>query len=427
MGKVQRAAAEKKWGGAKTVTTQVVKAEANARDAPEASRLPLVIALNCLPDCSLEEKELKGVAKIEHVSLAQLGEGKIEAASAVLLHSLAHLPRAAQRRLQPWHLILTLSCMDKMVDSALANELGLQLLHVDSAREEEIADTVLALLLGLLRHTHVLASHGYASAGWLGTIHSLCKGMRRSKGMVIGIVGATAPARAVASRSLAFRMKVQYFDPEEGKENQRRRAFPAGAEKINCLKQLLSTSDIVTLHCELTNDTVQLINTDSLQHMKPGAVVVNTSSSHLLDDCAMKEALINGTIAGCALDGIEGPQWLEAWVREMPNVLILPRSADYSEEVWAEIRCKAVSVLCSYFVDGVIPSNALIDDDDNDDDAYSNQAQSLPWQEEATKPSKVEKNEQSKRSVIGSSQDTASQKGAFQEFRSKQQQLYYQA
>ena len=46
-----------------------------------------------------------------------------------------------------------------------------------------------------------------------------------------------------------------------------------------------------------------------------GAVVVNTSSSHLLDDCAVKEALINGTIAGVALDGIEGPQWLEAWVQ----------------------------------------------------------------------------------------------------------------
>lgn len=42
--------------------------------------------------------------------------------------------------------------------------------------------------------------------------------------------------------------------------------------------------------------------------------MVNTSSSHLLDDCALKEALINGTVAGCALDGIEGPQWLEAWV-----------------------------------------------------------------------------------------------------------------
>lgn len=201
MGKVHRATAEKK----KTNEVVVIA----------APRLPLVVALNCLPDCSLEEEALQGVAQIEHVSLTQVGEGKIETAAAVLLHSLAYLPRAAQRRLQPWQLILTLSCMDKMVDSALANELGLQLLHVDSGRSEEIADTVMALLLGLLRHTHVLASHGYASAGWLGTMHSSCKGMRRSKGMVIGIVGASASACAVASRCLAFRMKVVYFDPEQ--------------------------------------------------------------------------------------------------------------------------------------------------------------------------------------------------------------------
>ena len=217
MGKVHRATAEKKKGGVKPITSQVLKSEGTPtpRDGPDAPRLPLVVALNCLPDCSLEEAILNGVAKVEHVSLVQVGEGKIESAAAVLLHSLAYLPRAAQRRLQPWQLILTLSCMDKVVDSALANELGLQLLHVDSGRAEEIADTVMALLLGLLRHTHVLASYGYASAGWLGTMHSSCKGMRRSKGMLIGIVGVTASAIAVANRCLAFRMKVVYFDPEE--------------------------------------------------------------------------------------------------------------------------------------------------------------------------------------------------------------------
>lgn len=45
-----------------------------------------------------------------------------------------------------------------------------------------------------------------------------------------------------------------------------------------------------------------------------GAILVNTSSSRLLDDCALKQAIIDGTVAGCALDGVEGPHWLEAWV-----------------------------------------------------------------------------------------------------------------
>jgi hypothetical protein len=177
--------------------------------------LPLVIALNCLEDCRLEVEALSGVAEFRHVGLTQVTEGKIETAMAVLLHSLAYLPCAAQRRLQPWQLILCLSCVDKAVDTALAAELGLQLVHVDSKRVEEVADTTLALILGLLRHTHVLAKKSYASsAGWLGTSHSACKGMHRCKGLVVGIVGTSATACAVAVRSLAFRMVVIYFDPE---------------------------------------------------------------------------------------------------------------------------------------------------------------------------------------------------------------------
>lgn len=338
---------------------------------------PLIVALNCLEDYHLEEEALSGVAHIQHVGLPQVSEGKIEAAIAVLLHSLSFLPRAAQRRLQPWQLILCLGSVDKAADSSLASELGLHLLHVDTGRAEEVADTVMALVLGLLRHTHVLAEWGLSNlGGWLGTIQPVCRGMRRCRGLVMGIVGRSASACALASRTLAFKMKVLYFEVEEGKDGilHGRLNFPAAARKVQSLKELLAASDVVSLHCSLTTETVQLINADALQHIKPGALLVNTSSSHLLDDCALKQALIDGTVAGCALDGVEGPQWMEAWVREMPNVLILPRSADYSEEVWMEIRAKAVTILRSFLLDGVVPSSAVSDEDDDDRD--------YAWQEE---------------------------------------------
>jgi phosphoglycerate dehydrogenase-like enzyme len=284
----------------------------------EAQALPLVVALNCLEDCRLEQDALAGIAEVRHVGLTQVTEGKIESATAVLTSSLAYLPGAAQRRLKPWQLILCLSCVDKAVDSALASELGLQLIHVDSKRVEEVADTTLALVLGLLRHTHVLARKGHASAaGWLGTTQSVCTGMRRCKGLVLGIIGASPTACAVAVRSLAFRMVVVYFDPEvmaplpplparpalelghlrphffsnppslrahahnavsrfcgnaqnvEGQQGGKRR-LPVAAKKVNSLKELLASSDIVSLHCALANDTVQLINAESLELMKQG-------------------------------------------------------------------------------------------------------------------------------------------------------------
>ena len=51
-------------------------------------------------------------------------------------------------------------------------------------------------------------------------------------------------------------------------------------------------------------------------------------------------------------------------VREMPNVLILPRSADYSEEVWMEIREKAIAILQSFLYEGVVPNNVISDEDE---------------------------------------------------------------
>jgi phosphoglycerate dehydrogenase-like enzyme len=178
---------------------------------------PLVVTLNCLDDPSLEQDALSGAAAVEHAPLSALSAGRVESAAAVLLPSLAFLPRAAQRRLRPWQLLLCLGSPDRAADAAAAAELGLRLVHVDANRAEEVADTVMALFLGLLRRTHLLSRHASSSsspaAGWLGSVQPLCRGMRRCRGLVLGIVGVNAAARCLATRSLAFRMSVLYFDP----------------------------------------------------------------------------------------------------------------------------------------------------------------------------------------------------------------------
>ncbi|PSS24263.1 C-terminal binding protein like [Actinidia chinensis var. chinensis] len=344
--------------------------------------LPLVVTLNCIEDTVLEQECLSGVAAVEHVPLSRLAEAKIESAAAVLLHSLAFLPRAAQRRLRPWQLVLCLGSSDPSVDSSLAADLGLRrLVHVDVSRAEEVADTVMALFLGLLRRTHLLSRHTLSASGWLGSVQPLCRGMRRCRGLVLGIIGRSASARSLATRSLAFKMSVLYYDIREitstqGKEKLSRSslAFPSAARRMDTLNDLLAASDLISLHCALTNETIQIINADCLQHIKPGAFLVNTGSSQLLDDCAVKQLLIDGTLAGCALDGADGPQWMEAWVREMPNVLILPRSADYSEEVWMEIREKSISILQTFFLDGVVPNNAASDEEGEESElGYENE------------------------------------------------------
>ncbi|XP_057780472.1 C-terminal binding protein AN-like [Salvia miltiorrhiza] len=338
--------------------------------AHQSQPLPLVVTLNCIEDTAVEQECLSGAALVEHVPLSHLADSRIESAAAVLIHSLAFLPRAAQRRLRPWQLILCLGSSDRAVDSALAAELGLdRLVHVDVSRAEEVADTVMALVLGLLRRTHLLSRHALSAAGWLGSLQPLCRGMRRCRGLVLGIVGRSASATSLASKSLAFKMSVLYFDVQEGNRRVNRSSigFPPAARRMDTLNDLLAASDVISLHCALTEETIQIMNADCLQHVKPGSFLVNTGSSQLLDDCSIKQLLLDGTLAGCAIDGAEGPQWMEAWVREMPNVLILPQSADYSEEVWMEIREKAISILQQFFIDNVIPKHDVSDEEEDEE------------------------------------------------------------
>ncbi|KAE8733300.1 C-terminal binding protein AN [Hibiscus syriacus] len=368
-------------------TSSMLRSTSGMRHRGNPAPLPLVVSLNCVEDCALEQESLAGVALVHHVPLSSLGDGKIEAAAAVLLHSLSYLPRAVQRRLSPYQLILCLGSSDRAVDSALAADLGLRLVHVDVSRAEEIADTIMALFLGLLRRTHLLSRHSLSASGWLGSVQPLCRGMRRCRGLVLGIVGRSASARSLASRILAFKMSVLYYDivEENGKVSRHSVTFPPAVRRMDTLNDLLAASDLISLHCALTNETIQIINAECLQHIKPGAFLVNTGSSQLLDDCALKQLLIDGTLAGCALDGAEGPQWMEAWVKEMPNVLILPRSADYSEEAWMEIREKAMSMLQTFFCDGVIPKDAISDEDEEESEIVDEKGQfSIQEEKEST-------------------------------------------
>lgn len=231
-----------------------------------------------------------------------------------------------------------------------------------------------------------------------------------------------AAARCLATRSLAFSMSVLYFDPlceANGKVKRPSIVFPSAARRMDTLNDLLAASDLVSLHCVLTNDTTHILNAERLQHIKPGAFIVNTGSCQLIDDCALKQLLIDGTIAGCALDGAEGPQWMEAWVREMPNVLILPRSADYSEEVWMEIREKAIAILQSFLYDGIVPTNVVSDEDEDisevgyDDDLLGKQEKGHSLQvrdgEQQTEESQLTTENDKRRAILQPEEPQASQ------------------
>lgn len=73
--------------------------------------------------------------------------------------------------------------------------------------------------------------------------------------------------------------------------------------------------------------------------------MVNTSSGELMDEDALRCGLLSGVVGGAALDCVDGVAWFEAWVRDLPNLVVTPRCACYSDQAFAEQRTRGASVI----------------------------------------------------------------------------------
>jgi D-3-phosphoglycerate dehydrogenase len=109
------------------------------------------------------------------------------------------------------------------------------------------------------------------------------------------------------------------------------------------LETVLSRSDIVSLHLPLNDETRGIIGTDALARMKPGSILVNTSRGPLVDLDALCAALREGSIGAAGLDVFDVEPLDAARVEGVPNLIVTPHMAYYSEEALAESQRKAAT------------------------------------------------------------------------------------
>ena len=188
------------------------------------------------------------------------------------------------------------------------------------------ADFTWALLLAVARH--VKAADAFVRDGqferWETT---LLLGMEL-RGKTLGIVGLGRIGAAVARRALGFGMRVVYHN--------RRRANPTvereqGATYVP-LDTLLATSDVVTLHCPLNDDSHHLIDADALHAMKDSALLINTARGPVVDETALVEALDEGAIAGAGLDVFEQEPDVHPGLMEQERVVLAPHLGSATTE-----------------------------------------------------------------------------------------------
>ena len=217
------------------------------------------------------------------------------------------------------------------VDIAAANARGIVVTNVPDYSVQEVATHALALALGLLRRTHQADAY-VRDGGWA---VSELRPIRRISTLTAGLVGFGRIARQLAGSLEALGMRVVVHDPYVP-------ATEDGPELVS-LDELLAASDLVSLHAPLTPETRDLIGAAQLAAMKDGAVLVNTSRGPLVDVDALLQGLRDGAIAGAGLDVFDVEPVDAARLEGVPNLVVSPHMAYYSEEALQESQRKATT------------------------------------------------------------------------------------
>ncbi|HEV7664567.1 MAG TPA: C-terminal binding protein [Chloroflexota bacterium] len=233
---------------------------------------------------------------------------------------------------------------------------GIVFANVPDAFIEEVANHALALILALNRR--LLESDTFVKSGrWAAGERNRADviPIRRTSVETLGLVGFGNIARLVVERARPFGFRLIAADPYVPAE-----VAEAMGVEIMPIDELMAQSDIVSLHCFLNAETRGMIDARRLALMKPGAYLVNTARGPIVDEPALVAALKAGQIAGAGLDVFQvEPLSAQSELLRMPNVLLSPHTASYSEE--GEIRHhQRTAEIIRQVVDGALPERKVV-------------------------------------------------------------------
>jgi len=247
----------------------------------------------------------------------------------VVLTNKVVISREVMEQLPKLRYIGVLATGYNVVDIKAASEQGITVTNVPAYSTESVAQMVFAHLLTVTNRTE-----HYAIAnreGRWSRIPDFCYWdfpHTELAGKTFGIVGMGNIGQRVAQIALAFGMKVKAMS--------RKTTLPAGIEKVSW-EELLATSDVLSLHCPLTEKTHHLMNNDTLRQMKPTAILINTGRGPLVNDEAVAKALSEGRLTAFCADVLtEEPPSIDNPLLKQPNAFITPHIAWASKE--ARIR-----------------------------------------------------------------------------------------
>jgi len=225
---------------------------------------------------------------------------------------------------------------DKL-DVQAASDHGVLAANVPDYCFEEMSDHAMALILACTRKI-IKLDKTVKDGGWKAEAdpdiqRNIWPTMARLKGQTLGLVGLGRIARALLPKAKGFGMRIIAYDPYLASG-----VFESLGVEPAGLDELLAQSDIISLHSPLTPETRHLLGAEQFQKMKPSAFLVNTARGGLIDQSALYQALVDGKLAGAALDVTDPePMKTDDPLLSLENVIVTAHSAHASIPAFIEL------------------------------------------------------------------------------------------
>ena len=308
-----------------------------------------ILLLENISDTAVKNFTRSGYTQVEKLTKALPEEDLIEAIKNVHLLGIRSKSQITPPVLEAAKKLQAIGCFCigvNQVDLQKATQCGVTVFNAPYSNTRSVAELVIGAAIMLIRRIpdkNIAAHKGI----WM----KEAKGSYELRGKTLGIIGYGNIGSQVSVLAEGLGMKVLFYDVET--------KLPLGnATDAKSLKELLSKSDVVTLHVPETDQTKNLINKSNLKYFKKGSILLNYARGEVIELPALRKAMEDGQISGAAVDVFpvepeKNGDRFETPLQGLPNVILTPHIGGSTEEAQENIGEDVSIKLLNYLEKGI--------------------------------------------------------------------------
>jgi D-3-phosphoglycerate dehydrogenase len=308
-----------------------------------------ILLLENISDLAVNNFLKQGYVQVQKLTKALSEEDLITAIKDVHILGIRSKTKVTRKVLSAATKLQAIGCFCigvNQVDLQAATDSGVAVFNAPYSNTRSVAELVMGAAIMLIRRIP-----DKSNAAHKGIWKKEASGSYELRGKTLGIIGYGNIGSQVSVLAEALGMKVIYYDVET--------KLPLGnATDARTLKELLSKSDVITLHVPETPQTKNLITKNNLKYCKKGSIIINYARGEVIDLQALRKAIESEQIAGAAVDVFpvepeKNGDLFETPLQNLPNVILTPHIGGSTEEAQQNIGEDVSNKLLNYLEKGI--------------------------------------------------------------------------